>query len=175
MTEKEKFDRLIETLGVTSYRLAKDLKMSTERINKVIRGETKNPSVSIYSKIKSAYPQVSSDWLLTGKGDVIEVEEKKEDLEDAEEVQKLKMEVEFIRGLYEKAISEKISLQLASSKKDEDATLRPDRFKKSRFGASKQVSHKMRRGINKKNMELSGRVPGTTFFDFDGQIREALG
>ncbi|GGH42662.1 hypothetical protein GCM10007423_39440 [Dyadobacter endophyticus] len=173
MTEQEKFERLIEALGVTSYRLAKDLEIGTERINKVIRGETKNPSVEIYAKIKEVYPKVSSDWLLMGVGDIFATEVPNDDSSHKEEIQKLQTEKEFIQGLYEKAM-EKLVLQSAGSlKKSEGAILCPDMTRVIRKRITADTLKLPR--VRKTSRNISVRVPGTIIPDIMDQVRDILG
>lgn len=74
MSELNIRDRMalyLEFKGISDYRFEKDLGLSKGYWNKA-----KNPTSEIVRKFVGIYTDISSDWLLTGKGEML----KKEDL-----------------------------------------------------------------------------------------------
>jgi len=110
MKEKEKFEKLIDALGITIYQFGKDLGFArVEPIYKILRGDTKDPSASIYGKIKKAYPEVNLDWLVTGEGSMFIEKKPSANIELIEKVNTLETEYKVLQGMYERAILKQIA------------------------------------------------------------------
>jgi len=111
MKEQEKFQKLIDALGITVYQFGKDLGFArVEPIYKILRGETKDPSSSIYGKIKRAYPNVNLEWLVTGEGPLFIDPLNSVDAELLKKVDQLQSEYKVLERMYERAIREKALL-----------------------------------------------------------------
>ncbi|CAG5072929.1 hypothetical protein DYBT9623_04466 [Dyadobacter sp. CECT 9623] len=161
MKEQEKFEKLIDALGVTVYQFGKDLGFArVEPIYKITRGDTKDPGVSIYGKIKKAYPKVNLEWLVTGEGSIFVDESQKEESELSSRVQQLESEKRLLKEMYEQAVISKA----ASLGKSKDAAMSsPERDRILRKDAARQAIRNVRRGGRKEATKpLSGRVQGAT-------------
>jgi hypothetical protein len=158
MKEQEKFEKLIDALGVSIYQFGKDLGFArVEPIYKILRGDTKDPGSSIYAKIKKAYPNVSLDWLVTGEGSIFSEGATSQNQELVERISHLETENKFLQTMYEKAVIEKAA---SLGKSEGAALLSPDTrdrdLRKIQFNDHKK-SLKGKRGISK---PVSGRVQG---------------
>lgn len=56
--------------GITGYRLAKTLGISTQSVSVFFQGKS-SPSVATLEKIITAYPDLNANWLLTGRGEML--------------------------------------------------------------------------------------------------------
>lgn len=61
---------LINQLGLNNYRFEQEIKAGNGSISKVIQTEAEI-SDNLINKIRLRYPEVSEDWLKTGKGKMI--------------------------------------------------------------------------------------------------------
>lgn len=70
-------NRIKQVYGVKAQnnksKLARDLGMNTRTVTQYVEGETK-PSVDFLVNILSAYPDISAEWLMRGKGEMLTVE-----------------------------------------------------------------------------------------------------
>lgn len=71
----KRIDLLIKHLGVSQNAFAKSLDTSSSRISNIITLRNK-PDSELLAKIAEVYTNVSADWLLTGKGEMLLMEEK---------------------------------------------------------------------------------------------------
>jgi hypothetical protein len=63
---------LIKFSGKSLTAFGKELESTTaENIRKLSKNDNANPSIDIVSEISLKYPQVSVEWLLTGKGNML--------------------------------------------------------------------------------------------------------
>lgn len=66
---KERIKKIMESEDMTPARFADTLQIGRAVISHILNGRN-NPSLDIITKILAHMPQIDSDWLLTGKGDM---------------------------------------------------------------------------------------------------------
>ena len=69
MKTGERFNTMLEDLGLSRNAFAGRLGVSSTAINGIVTNQA-NPGHKILSAIKKEYPQYNTDWLLTGKGEM---------------------------------------------------------------------------------------------------------
>ena len=128
MTEQEKFQRLIDELGVSVSQFSRDLGFErAEGIYKILRGKTTDPLASTYARIREAYPNVSPDFLLLGIGPVF-IKTDDMDLQTELAVERKRNErLEQDNELLRRTLG---TLNEVIGKKDEIVTLSPDEKRK---------------------------------------------
>lgn len=78
MNISEKFSTLINAVeGGNKAAFARKVGKTPQYIHKIIK-DGNNPSIDMASNICSAYPHVSTDWLLTGDGEMFKDDRKVE-------------------------------------------------------------------------------------------------
>lgn len=65
----DRFNKIIDYLKITSYRMAKDLDTSDTVIYNFKNG--RKPSFDLLAKISNKYPIINERWLLTGRGEML--------------------------------------------------------------------------------------------------------
>jgi phage repressor protein C with HTH and peptisase S24 domain len=77
MDSKARLSKIIEHLGINANKLAKSLGMErAQGIYDVLNGKA-DISGKLASKMVDAYPQLNTEWLLSGKGDMLKRSAKK--------------------------------------------------------------------------------------------------
>ncbi len=72
MLNRERFIEVYKTLGKESIReFSRMLDFSEDNVGNYINGTTKNIPFSVFEKIKKTFPQINSDWLLLGEGEML--------------------------------------------------------------------------------------------------------
>lgn len=66
---KERIDQIMKKEGLTSTRFAEEIGIQRAAVSHILTGRN-NPSLDVVTKILYRFPQVSSDWLLFGKGEM---------------------------------------------------------------------------------------------------------
>lgn len=66
---KERILQLIESLNLSAQRFSELTQIDRSSLSHIKTGRTK-PSIEVAIKILDAFPHVSSDWLLMGKGEM---------------------------------------------------------------------------------------------------------
>lgn len=66
----ERFEEMLDSIGVSAYRLAKELDTSDSVISTIRSGKNK-PGFDFLSKLLSKYDVINIDYLLTGKGKLL--------------------------------------------------------------------------------------------------------
>lgn len=82
-------DRIREVMnaeGYTSARFADDLEVGRAVISHILNGRN-NPSLDIITKILSKLPQISTEWLLNGTGEMYKTTSQNNVETDAEQIQ----------------------------------------------------------------------------------------
>lgn len=78
---RERIVKFIETEGLTAGEFADKIGVQRSSVSHVLNGRN-NPGFSFIQKILDTYPEINSRWLLTGVGDIYDVDavsKKKED------------------------------------------------------------------------------------------------
>ena len=74
LTDKEafssRFEKLLETLGVTAYQLAKHLNTNEAKISNIKNGKSL-PGTEFFSQLLNYNKAININWLLTGYGEII--------------------------------------------------------------------------------------------------------
>jgi len=71
---KDRLKNILDNRGISSYKVSKDTKISRATMGNYLKGETEPNKANI--KLIADYLDVDSDWLLTGKGEMLKSEEK---------------------------------------------------------------------------------------------------
>lgn len=66
---KERLDHLLTHLNITSAQFADIIGVQRSSISHIISGRNK-PSFDFIQKILLKYPEISADWLITGRGSI---------------------------------------------------------------------------------------------------------
>ncbi len=64
----KRFLRIIDKMGYSHYRIAKETKIISNSILTHIKSGRSEPSVKVISALLEKFPNVNANWLLTGKG-----------------------------------------------------------------------------------------------------------
>ena len=70
ITDAQKMQMILDELGISSYRLTQEIKLSASAIYHVISGKNQL-SMNLINKICTAYPEVNKKFLVKGIGDPI--------------------------------------------------------------------------------------------------------
>lgn len=66
---KDRLQQLLEKKGISSTRFAELVGVQRSSVSHILSGRN-NPGLDFIQKILAAFPDVSSDWLISGKGDL---------------------------------------------------------------------------------------------------------
>jgi predicted transcriptional regulator len=101
ITDAQKIQMVLEELGVSSYRLTQELKLSASAIYHVISGKNQL-SMNLIDKLCTAYPELDKKFLVKGVGEPLI---KKKPSDDTEYLVVKKQDLEQIKqdikNLYE--------------------------------------------------------------------------
>lgn len=64
---KDRLQRILQEKQLTSARLADRIEVQRSSISHILSGRNK-PSMDFMEKILSTFPEISGDWLITGRG-----------------------------------------------------------------------------------------------------------
>lgn len=67
---KDRIKKIMEMQRSTQQDFADQLKIAPATLSSIFTGRTR-PTLAIVDAIKSRYPQISTDWLMFGKGDML--------------------------------------------------------------------------------------------------------
>jgi transcriptional regulator with XRE-family HTH domain len=65
-----RLEAVLEHLGITAYKMAKDLGVKAASIGNFRAGKT-NPSFDFVVKLLTCYPMINANWLIVNKGDML--------------------------------------------------------------------------------------------------------
>ncbi|MBN2744486.1 MAG: helix-turn-helix transcriptional regulator [Marinilabiliaceae bacterium] len=65
----ERIGELLKLYGLNKHQFANKIEVSSTIIYNIIGGRKSNPSYELINKILDAFPDLSAEWLLRGKGD----------------------------------------------------------------------------------------------------------
>jgi len=74
----DRISRLIKTKKISASQFADEIGVQRSSVSHVLSGRNK-PSLDFITKIIMTYPEVNSDWLLTGAGNMLREENMEED------------------------------------------------------------------------------------------------
>ncbi len=61
---------LIKTLGISTNRFSENIGVSTVTVHNIIKARRSKPGFEVIQKILNTYPDLSTDWLLLGSGEM---------------------------------------------------------------------------------------------------------
>lgn len=73
----DRIKRFIDLQNLTSSSFANEIGVQRSSVSHVLSGRNK-PSLDFVTKIKDRFPEVNLEWLISGKGSMISVQQKKE-------------------------------------------------------------------------------------------------
>lgn len=72
MINRQRFIEVFKKFGNDSVReFSRTLDLSEDNVGNYINGTTKNIPFAVFEKVKKTYPEISSDWLLVGEGEML--------------------------------------------------------------------------------------------------------
>ncbi|WP_028122665.1 helix-turn-helix domain-containing protein [Epilithonimonas tenax] len=66
----DRFTKVIEYSGLTPAEFAEEIGVQRSSISHIVSGRNK-PSLDFITKVKSAFPKLEWDWLITGEGEML--------------------------------------------------------------------------------------------------------
>jgi transcriptional regulator with XRE-family HTH domain len=69
MNEKERIEKVKETLGLTARQFAAEIRVQPGTISNMMAGRN-NPSLDVMKRIMERYPTLNPEWLILGIGDM---------------------------------------------------------------------------------------------------------
>jgi len=69
MSEKERIEQVIQTLGLTARQFAAEIRVQPGTISNMMAGRN-NPSLEVMKRIMERYPTLNPEWLIVGKGEM---------------------------------------------------------------------------------------------------------
>jgi len=67
---RERIQQIMEKEALTSARFAEEIGIQRAAVSHILTGRN-NPSLDVVTKILQRFPNVNSDWLLFGKGEMV--------------------------------------------------------------------------------------------------------
>ena len=77
MNERERIEKVKDTLGLTARQFAAEIGVQPGTISNMMAGRN-NPSLDVMKRIMERYPTLNPEWLVLGKGDMWRTEPGKE-------------------------------------------------------------------------------------------------
>ena len=77
MSERERIEKLIETLGLSARQFAVEIRVQPGTISNMMSGRN-NPSLDVMKRIMERYPTLNPEWLIAGRGEMWRTEPGKE-------------------------------------------------------------------------------------------------
>lgn len=84
---KDRIKKIMEMQRTTQQDFADQLKIAPATLSSIFTGRTR-PTLAIVEAIKSRFPQISTDWLMFGKGDMLLKNDGENENSDAQNVPK---------------------------------------------------------------------------------------
>ena len=69
MNERERIERLIETMKLSARQFAEQIHVQPGTISNMMSGRN-NPSLDVMKRILQRYPTLNPEWLIVGKGEM---------------------------------------------------------------------------------------------------------
>jgi transcriptional regulator with XRE-family HTH domain len=77
MTERERIEKVKDTLGLTARQFAAEIHVQPGTISNMMAGRN-NPSLEVMKRIMERYPTLNPEWLIAGRGEMWRTEPGKE-------------------------------------------------------------------------------------------------
>ena len=71
MDTSERLNTVLNHIGLNANSLSKKIDVPKYRLYDILQGRTQSIPYEVADKIKSYFPTISKDWLLTGEGDML--------------------------------------------------------------------------------------------------------
>ena len=72
MSDKERIESIIKTLGLTARQFAAEIHVQPGTISNMMSGRN-NPSLDVMKRIMDRYPTLNPEWLIAGKGESMDI------------------------------------------------------------------------------------------------------
>lgn len=69
MSEKERIEQVIKSLGLTARQFAAEIRVQPGTISNMMAGRN-NPSLEVMKRIMQRYPTINPEWLIAGNGEM---------------------------------------------------------------------------------------------------------
>ena len=69
MSDKERIEKVKETLGLTARQFAAEIRVQPGTISNMMAGRN-NPSLEVMKRIMERYPTLNPEWLIAGRGEM---------------------------------------------------------------------------------------------------------
>ena len=69
MTERERIEKVKDTLGLTARQFAAEIHVQPGTISNMMAGRN-NPSLEVMKRIMERYPTLNPEWLIAGRGEM---------------------------------------------------------------------------------------------------------
>lgn len=69
MNDKERIEKVKETLGLTARQFAAEIRVQPGTISNMMAGRN-NPSLEVMKRIMERYPTLNPEWLIAGRGEM---------------------------------------------------------------------------------------------------------
>ena len=69
MNERERIEKVKDTLGLTARQFAAEIHVQPGTISNMMAGRN-NPSLEVMKRIMERYPTLNPEWLIAGKGEM---------------------------------------------------------------------------------------------------------
>ena len=111
MSINQRIREIIEHLKISKYELAKTLEITHVTVGKWVDNQNASIRSDSLEKLISVYPEISAQWLLTGKGEMIK---KPPDLPLNEQLQAVEEKNQLLKELNESLKREKFAFSRAA-------------------------------------------------------------
>jgi len=96
MNDKEKIDELLHHLRIKATDFAREIKLNNVQTIYDIQSGKIGISKSVFNKITKTFPEISKEWLFSGKGEMIMGDDISQSIEDSQNAQNV--HVKHIKG-----------------------------------------------------------------------------
>ena len=69
MSDKDRIEQVIKSLGVTARQFAAEIRVQPGTISNMMAGRN-NPSLEVMKRIMERYPTLNPEWLIAGRGEM---------------------------------------------------------------------------------------------------------
>ena len=69
MTERERIEKVKDSLGLTARQFAAEIRVQPGTISNMMAGRN-NPSLEVMKRIMERYPTLNPEWLIAGRGEM---------------------------------------------------------------------------------------------------------
>lgn len=108
----ERLNKILEYYGLTPSEFADQIEVQRSSMSHIFSGRN-NPSLDFVMKVKHHFPEISTDWVIFGEGEMIE---KSSPLLDEENVHEVNFELDLTQNDFPKKEEHKENKPLESEK-----------------------------------------------------------